>query len=107
MITSLCKFFLLLQQKPGWLFSGACLATALAFIPLHRQLQVRASVVDILPPEWESVKAWKSFGQKFGSAGHLTVVVHSPSPKKNLAVVQKLANRLQASRDVNFLEYRT
>lgn len=107
MITSLCKFFLLLQQKPGWLFSGACLATALAFIPLHRQLQVRASVVDILPPEWESVKAWKSFGQKFGSAGHLTVVVHSPNPRKNLAVVENLAKHLQANRDVNFLEYRT
>ncbi len=106
MFTSLCKFFHWLQQKPGWLFSGACLATLLAFIPLQH-IQVRASIVDILPPEWESVKAWKSFGHKFGSAGHLAVVVHSPNSRKNLATVETLAHRLKSNPDVNFLEYRT
>ncbi len=106
MFTSLCKFFHLLQQKPGWLFGTACLGTLLALLPL-REFRVKASVADILPPEWESVKAWKSFGQKFGSAGNLAVVVHSPDAKKNLEVVQKLAARLKSRPDVNFLEYRT
>ena len=39
---------------------GLALGTLLALLPL-REFRVKASVADILPPEWESVKAWKSF----------------------------------------------
>ena len=63
MFTPLCKFFYLLQRRPGWLFVGALAVTALALIPL-RHLEVRASTADLLPREWESVKAWEDFGRK-------------------------------------------
>lgn len=106
MFTSLCKFFHLLQQRPGWLFSAACLATLLSLIPLQH-FRVRAAGSDLLPSDWQSVQAWKSFGRKFGSAGHLAVVVHSPNPRRNLALVESLARRFQSRHDVNFLEYRT
>ena len=104
--TPLCKFFHLLQRRPGWLFAAAVLATGLALIPL-RDFGVRASVTDLLPGEWESVKAWKDFGRRFGSAGHLTVVVHSPDPARNAAAAEALAEALRERPDVNFLEYRT
>jgi hypothetical protein len=104
--TPLCKLFYLLQRRPGWLFAAALLATGLALIPL-RHFEVRASVTDLLPRDWESVKAWKDFGRKFGSAGHLAVVVHSPNPARNAAIVKALARGLKNRRDVNFLEYRT
>ncbi len=106
MFTLLCKFFHLLQQRPGWLFSAACAVTLASFIPLQH-LKVHAAGSDLLPSEWQSVQAWKSFGRKFGSAGNLTVVVHSPNARRNLAVVENLAHRFQSRRDVNFLEYRT
>ncbi len=106
MFTPLCKLFYLLQRRPGWLFAGALAATALALIPL-RELEVRASAADLLPREWESVKAWEDFGRKFGSAGHLTVVVHSDDPTRNAQVVEGLASALGSHPDVNFLEYRT
>ena len=106
MFTPLCKFFHLLQQRPGWLFSSACLATLLAFIPL-RHFTVRAAGSELLPSEWASVKAWKSFGHKFGSAGQLVVVVHSPNSRRNLDAVEGLARRLKSHPGVNFLEYRT
>lgn len=106
MFTPLCKFFYFLQRRPGWLFAVALALTALALIPLRR-LEVRASAADLLPAEWESVKAWKDFGRKFGSAGHLAVVVHSPDGVRNAALVQGLAAALQNHPGVNFLEYRT
>jgi predicted RND superfamily exporter protein len=104
--TPLCKLFYLLQRKPAWLFAAALAATALALIPL-RHFEVRASATDLLPRDWESVKAWKDFGRKFGSAGHLAVVVHSDDPARNAAVVEQLASALAQRPDVNFLEYRT
>jgi len=104
--TQICKFFYLLQRKPGWLFAAACLATLGALLPL-RNFQVRASVTDLLPSDWESVRAWKSFGNKLGSAGHLAIVIHSPDPALNVATVEKLAQDLKSRRDINFLEYRT
>ncbi len=106
MFTPLCKFFHWLQRRPGWLFTAALFATVLALFPL-KDFKVRAAVSDLLPGEWESVKAWKSFGQKFGSAGHLTVVVHSPNPRVNAAAVETLARHLGSHPEVNFLEYRT
>jgi predicted RND superfamily exporter protein len=104
--TQLCKFFYLLQRRPGWLLAAACLATLWALVPL-RDFGVRASAIDLLPSEWESVRAWKSFGNKFGSAGHLAIVVHSPNPALNAATVETLARELGKHPDVNFLEYRT
>lgn len=104
--TPLCKFFHSLQRRPGWLFAAAAAATLLALIPL-RDFGVRASVVDLLPQEWESVKAWKDFGRKFGSGGHLAVVVRSPDPARNLAAIETLAERFADRPDVNFVEYRT
>jgi predicted RND superfamily exporter protein len=104
--TPLCKFFHLLQRKPGWLFAAALAATLLALLPL-RHFEVRASATDLLPRDWESVKAWKDFGRKFGSAGHLAVVVHSDDPARNAAVVEDLARALANHPGVNFLEYRT
>jgi predicted RND superfamily exporter protein len=104
--TQLCKFFYLLQRRPGWLIAAACLATLWALVPL-RNFSVRASAIDLLPSEWESVRAWKSFGNKFGSAGHLAIVVHSKDPALGAAVVEKLARDLDKRGDVNFLEYRT
>jgi predicted RND superfamily exporter protein len=104
--TQLCKFFYLLQRRPGWLLAAACLATLAALAPL-RQFGVRASAVDLLPSDWESVRAWKSFGNKFGSAGHLAIVVHSPDPARNAAAVETIARELGRRPDVNFLEYRT
>jgi predicted RND superfamily exporter protein len=104
--TQLCKVFYLLQRKPAWLLLAAFLATLWALVPL-RHFEVRASVADLLPSEWESVRAWKSFGNKFGSAGHLAIVVHSPDPARNAATVERLARELGPRADVNFLEYRT
>lgn len=104
--TPLCKLFYLLQRRPGWLVAAALAATVLALVPL-RKLEVRASTADLLPNQWESVTAWKDFGRKFGSAGHLTVVVHSGEPARNLRVVEGLAAALADHPDVNFLEYRT
>jgi predicted RND superfamily exporter protein len=104
--TQICKFFALLQRRPGWLFVAACLATAWAMVPL-RNFEVRASVTDLLPSEWESVRAWKSFGNKLGSAGHLAIVVHSPDAAANASAVERLAGEIEKRRDVNFLEYRT
>ena len=104
--TQLCKFFYALQRRPGWFFALACLATLWALVPL-RNFGVRASAIDLLPSEWESVRAWKSFGNKFGSAGHLAIVVHSGNPALNAATVENLARELGRRRDVNFLEYRT
>lgn len=104
--TPLCKLFYLLQRRPGWLFAAALVATALALIPL-RNLEVRASTTDLLPREWESVKAWEDFGRQFGSAGHLVVVVHSPDPARNTRIIEGLAAALASHPDVNFLEYRT
>ena len=66
MFTLLCKFFHLLQQRPGWLFSAACAATLASLLSLH-SFRVRAAASDLLPPDLESVQAWKSFGHKFGS----------------------------------------
>jgi predicted RND superfamily exporter protein len=104
--TPLCKLFYFLQRKPGWLLLVAFAATALALTPL-RKLEVRASATDLLPREWESVKAWQNFGRKFGSAGHLSVVVHSADPARNVALIEGLAARLAQHPGVNFLEYRT
>ncbi len=84
----------------------ACFATLWAVVPL-RNFEVRASAIDLLPSDWESVRAWKSFGNKFGSAGHLAIVVHSEDPELNAATVEKLARELEKRKDVNFLEYRT
>jgi predicted RND superfamily exporter protein len=53
------------------------------------------------------VRAWKSFDRKFGSAGHLAVVVHSRDPARNAATVERLARILESHPSVNFLEYRT
>jgi predicted RND superfamily exporter protein len=104
--TPLCKLFYLLQRRPGWLFTAALAATALALVPL-RHFEVRASATDLLPAQWESVKAWKDFGRKFGSAGHLAVVIHSADPAANAAKAEQLAAALANHPDVNFLEYRT
>jgi predicted RND superfamily exporter protein len=103
--TPLCKFFYLLQRRPAWLFAAALVATLLALVPL-RHFAVRASAAELLPPDWESVQAWKDFGQKFGSAGHLAVVVHSDDPARNAALVEGLARALRKHPGVNFLEYR-
>lgn len=106
MFTPLCKLFNLLQRRPGWLLLVAVAATALALVPL-RKLEVRASAAELLPREWESVKAWRDFGRTFGSAGHLSVVVHSRTPALNAALVEGLAARLARHPGVNFLETRT
>lgn len=106
MFTPLCKLFYLLQRRPWWLLTVALVASALALFPLRR-FEVRASVTDMLPRDWESVKAWKDFGRKFGSAGHLAVVVHSPDAAANAALLEKLARALQTDPGVNFLEYRS
>src|SRR5258708_22147213 len=95
MFTPLCKLFHGLQQRPGWLCGVAFGATFLALFPL-KGVQVRTAVSDLLPNEWESVRAWKSFGQKSGSAGRLAVVVHSPRPRANLAAVETLAAHLES-----------
>lgn len=106
MFTPLCKLFYLLQRRPWWLLTAALLASALALFPLRR-FEVRASVTDMLPRDWESVKAWKDFGRKFGSAGHLAVVVHSPDAAANAVLLEKLATTLRTDPGVNFLEYRS
>jgi predicted exporter len=104
--TSLCKLFYLLQRRPGWLFAAAVLATIPAALSL-RHFEVRASAIDLLPGEWESVRAWKDFGRKFGSAGHLAVVLRSDDPARNAAAVEALARALRRNPRINFLEYRT
>ncbi len=106
MFTPLCKLFYLLQRKPGWLFAAAVLATIAALVPL-RDFEVRASALDLLPRNWESVQAWKEFGREFGSAGHLAVVVHSEDPVRNAGMVKALADALEKHPDINFLEFRT
>ncbi len=106
MFTPLCKFFFRLQQRPAWTLAAALCATLLALFPLQ-DFRVHAAGSDLLPREWPSVKAWKNFGRKFGSAGRLTVVVHSSKPKANLAVIEGLARALSSDPQVNFLEYRT
>lgn len=104
--TSLCKLFHLMQRRPGWLFAAAVLATLAALVPL-RGFSVRASITDLLPRDWRSVQAFEAFGRKLGSAGQLSIVVHSPDPARNAALVERLAADLDAHPEVNFLEYRT
>jgi hypothetical protein len=72
-----------------------------------RHLEVRASAIELLPGEWESVRAWKDFGRKFGSAGHLAVVLRSGDAARNAAIASSLAQALGDDPRVNFLEYRT
>lgn len=106
MFTFLCKLFHLLQRRPGWLFAAAVAVTIPAAISL-RHLEVRASAIDLLPGNWESVRAWKDFGRRFGSAGNLTVVLRSGDPARNAAAARNLARALEGNPRVNFLEYRT
>jgi predicted RND superfamily exporter protein len=104
--TPLCKLFYLLQRKPWWLLAAAVFASALALLPL-RKFEVRASVTEMLPRDWESVRAWKEFGRQFGSAGHLAVVLHSPDAAANAVLLEKLARAVETDPGVNFLEYRS
>ena len=106
MFTPLCKLFHLMQRRPGWLFGAAVVATLAALAPL-RDFGVRASVTDLLPRDWRSVQAFEEFGRKLGSAGHLSIVVHSSDPGRNARLVADLAADLEARADVNFVEYRT
>ncbi len=106
MFTALCKLFHLLQRKPGWLLAAAVAATIPAALSL-RSFEVRASGAELLPGEWESVRAWDDFGRRFGSAGHLAVVFRSDDPARNAGAAEALARALRDHPSVNFLEHRT
>ncbi len=106
MFTYLCKLFHHMHARPRTVLALAFLLTLAAVFPLKR-LEMRMSMADLLPREFESVRAWKQIGEKFGGLGHLAIVVHSEDSAANGAAVEFLAEHLRSHPDVNFLEYRT
>jgi uncharacterized protein len=84
----------------------AFLVTFGALFPL-KELEIRRSMSDLLPNQFESVKLWRQIGNKFGGLGNLTLVIHSQDSLNNIKTTRYIAQHLQNHPDINFIEYRT
>lgn len=106
MFTYLCKIFHHLHARPKTVLLLSLLLTIAALFPLHK-LEFHKSTSQLLPGDFESVKLWRDFGKKFGSLGHLSIVIHSNDSAANIKAIRFMASHLDNHPDINFLEYRT
>ncbi|MFC1585623.1 RND family transporter [Fibrobacterota bacterium] len=105
MYTFLCRIFHSLHQRPRTVVFFSLVVTAIALYYAYR-LEVRFSLTDVLPDNFQSVKILKSVEEKFGGLGKLTIVIQSDFPSINKAAVEFLVKQLEKHPEVNILDYR-
>jgi len=71
------------------------------------KLTLESDLAELLPDNYESVKALERIKQEVGGVGNLQVVVETDSIESAIAFAEDLAPRLMASPLVNYLDYKS
>ncbi len=105
MYTRICRFFRILHQWPRTVLSFSFLITLLA-LGAALKLEIRFSLLDVLPDSFKSVEILQEVESRFGGLGKLSLIVSSPDPEQNKKAVQWIVEKLRSHPDINILDYK-
>ncbi len=105
MYTFLCQLCHSLHKRPKTVVFFSLLLT-IFFAYFASQLEIKTSLTQALPSQYESVKLMEKMEEQFGGLGKLTVILKSKDSALNKKTLLKLVQNLKNHPDINLLDYK-
>ena len=97
---------LFVMRYAGWILAGMVLVSVLAF-PFAARLKLKASFLDLLPPDAPSITHLKRLTHEVGGTSFLIVVIESAEEKTAQKAADLLSRQAQAFEAVESVDNRT
>ncbi|PIQ87147.1 MAG: hypothetical protein COV74_01995 [Candidatus Omnitrophica bacterium CG11_big_fil_rev_8_21_14_0_20_45_26] len=97
---------LFVMRYAGWILAGMAFATVLAF-PFAARLKLKASFLDLLPPDAPSITHLKQLTDEVGGTSFLIVAIESSDEEAVQKAADLLSNQARAFEDVESVDNRT
>lgn len=91
--------------KRWWLIIGTSFLLLITSLWISRGLQFKGDFIDLLPPDFQSVKDLNIITERAGGEGYFVIVLEGNLDKAKL-FSEKLVSELQKFKEVNYIEYK-